>query len=127
MSGDDRELAHDRRLIALRWLAVGVEDLRVARLCLDAAEPSPVASAYHCQQAAEELVKGLLVLADVPFTKNHDLERLGIQAAPNYPRHADLLAATYPFTAWAFAFRYPGQTPRYRRILPRQSCGRRWL
>ena len=28
MSGDDRELARDRRLMALRWFAVGAEDLR---------------------------------------------------------------------------------------------------
>ena len=40
MSGDDRELARDRRLVVSRWLAVGSEDLRVARLCLDAIEPS---------------------------------------------------------------------------------------
>ena len=111
MSGDDRELARDRRLMALRWFAMGSEDLRVARLCLDALEPSPVASAYHCQQAAEKLSKGLLVLADVPFTKTHDLERLGTLAAPGYPRHEDLFSATYLFTSWAFEFRYPGPDP----------------
>jgi HEPN domain-containing protein len=108
MNGDDRELAHDRRLVALRWLAVGVEDLRVARLCLDATEPSLVAAAYHCQQAAEKLIKGLLVLAEVPFTKTHDLERLGTLAAPRYPGEAELFEATYLFTSWAFDFRYPG-------------------
>lgn len=66
-----------------------------ARLCLDAIEPSLAASAYHCQQAAEKLIKGLLVLADVPFTKTHDLERLGILASPRYPQETDLLEATY--------------------------------
>jgi HEPN domain-containing protein len=63
MSGDDPELAHDRRLMALRWLAAGVEDMNVARLCLEAREPVPHASAYHCQQAAEKFLKGPLVLA----------------------------------------------------------------
>lgn len=94
MSDDDREIARDRRLIALRWLSVGVEDLHIARLCLDAAEPSPAGSAYHCQQAAEKLIKGLLVLADVPFTKTHDLGRLGTLAAPAYPQQAEQFAAT---------------------------------
>ena len=108
MSGDDRELARDRRLMALRWFAVGAEDLRVARLCLDALEPSPAASAYHCQPAAEKLFKGLLVLADVPFTKTHDLERLGTLVTPRYPRHKELFSATYLFTSWAFDFCYPG-------------------
>ena len=108
MSVDDREIARDRRLVALRWLAVGAEDSHIARLCLDAAEPSPAGAAYHCQQAAEKLIKGLLVLADVPFTKTHDLGRLGTLAAPAYPQQADLFVATYLFTAWAFEFRYPG-------------------
>ena len=108
MNGDDRELAYDRRLLALRWLAVGTEDLRVARLCLDALEPARAASAYHCQQAAEKLVKGLLVLADVPFTKTHELERLGTLAAPAYPEYESLFEATYLLTSWAFEFRYPG-------------------
>lgn len=89
-------------------MAVGSEDLRVARLCLDAVEPSLAASAYHCQQAAEKLIKGLLVLADVPFTKTHDLERLGSLAVVRYPRETDLFEATYSFTSWAFDFRYPG-------------------
>ena len=53
MSGDDRERLRDRRLVALRWLAVGIEDARVARLCLNASERSVTAAAYHCQQAAE--------------------------------------------------------------------------
>jgi HEPN domain-containing protein len=108
MSDDDRELARDRGLVASRWLAVGVEDLRVAWLCLDASEPSRAASAYHCQQAAEKLIKGLLVLVDVPFTKTHDLGRLGSLAAPRYPRDTELFEATYMFTSWAFDFRYPG-------------------
>ncbi|MSP00561.1 MAG: HEPN domain-containing protein [Acetobacteraceae bacterium] len=111
MSGDDRELALDRGLMALRWLAMGVEDLKVARLCLDACEPVPHAAAYHCQQAAEKLIKGLLVLADIPFTKTHDLRRLGTLATPKYPKHEDLFSATYLFTSWAFDFRYPGPGP----------------
>ncbi len=108
MNGDDAERLHDRALMAARWLAIGVEDLRVARLCLNATEPSPVASAYHCQQAAEKLVKGLLVLADSPFTKTHDLVRLGTLALPAYPQLASLLAATHILTSWAFEYRYPG-------------------
>jgi HEPN domain-containing protein len=92
-------------------LALGIEDLHVARICPGAAEPALTASAYHGQQAAEKLIKGLLVLADVPFTKMHILRRLGLLAEPHYPSYAPLLAATYPFTPWAFDFRYPGTDP----------------
>lgn len=48
------------------------------------------------------------MLADVPFTKTHDLGRLGTLAAPRYPRDTELFEATYLFTSWAFDFRYPG-------------------
>ena len=48
------------------------------------------------------------VLADVPFTKTHDLQRLGTLAVPRYPQDAELFEATYLFTSWAFDFRYPG-------------------
>jgi hypothetical protein len=47
----------------------------------------------------EKLIKGLLVLADVPFTKTHDLGRLGTLAAPAYPQQAELFAATYLFNS----------------------------
>jgi HEPN domain len=41
--------------------------------------------AYNCQQAAEKLIKGLLVLAAAPFRKTHDLDELSEAAAPIYP------------------------------------------
>ena len=126
MSGDDPELAHDRRLMARRWLALAVEDLKVAGLCLDAREPVPHASAYHCQQAAEKLIKGLLVLADIPFTKTHNLRRLGTLAVPLYPRHEKLLSATYLFTSWAFDFRYPGPESGIPDDPTDQHCGKQW-
>ena len=59
MSGDDPQLAHDRGLMASRWLAVGQQDLRVVHLCLGAPAPELAAAAYHCQQAAEKRLKGL--------------------------------------------------------------------
>jgi hypothetical protein len=34
-------------------------------------------AAFHCQQAAEKLLKGFLVHASVDFGKMHDLEKLG--------------------------------------------------
>jgi HEPN domain-containing protein len=111
MSGDDRELAHDRRLTAMRWLEAGIEDLDVARLCVEACKPFPGSAAYHCQQAAEKLIKGLLVLADIPFTKTHNLRRLGTLAEPRYSTDVQLLEAAYSFTAWAFDYRYPASDP----------------
>jgi HEPN domain-containing protein len=108
MSGDNNAVAHERRLEAERWLAVAIEDVAVAELCLGAYEPKTGSCAYHCQQAVEKLLKGLLVLADTPFPKTHDLRRLGTMAALRYPDRADLLASTFAMTTWGYAYRYPG-------------------
>jgi hypothetical protein len=119
MSGDDPELARDRRLMALRWLAVGREDPRVARLCLDAVEPALSASAYHCQQAAEKLIKGLLVLGSMPFARTHDLRTL----ARWQPRDIHETKTC----SWRLPCSQPGHStsdtpaPRSRMILPRSS------
>lgn len=107
MSGDDSELARDRRHIGRSWLNHATEDLRIARVCIGLAPPSLATAAYLCQQAAEKAVKGLLVMADVPFAKTHDLQRLGTLAASHYPQCADVLLAIRGLTAWNFAFRYP--------------------
>lgn len=55
---------------------------------------------YHCQQASEKALKGLLVWHDQPFPRTHDLGRLGKQAVELDP--------TLEFTKYAWMFRYPG-------------------
>jgi len=65
MSGHDRPIRPENRLEARRWLAIVEEDIDVAIAA--ARLPRPGASAYHAQQAAEKLVKALLVLAGEPF------------------------------------------------------------
>ena len=107
MSDPDSDLDGERRQETQRWLAVAEADLRTARLCLDATEPLLGIAAYHCQQAAEKVLKGMLVMADVPFTKTHDLVLLGNLAA-SY--HADLrltLSDIGRMTVWGYAYRYP--------------------
>lgn len=108
MSGNDPDLDAERRQEAGRWLAVATADMRVMRMCLDAAEPETGIAAYLCQQAAEKLVKGLLVAAGVGFARTHDMARLGDIAAAHYPALHDLLEATGRLTAWSYAYRYPG-------------------
>lgn len=90
------------------WLAKVDEDIAVAGRCLTGSEPLLGAAAYHCQQAAEKLMKGLLTLIAAPFRKTHDLDELTTQLAEALP---DLRLRAEPLrnlTPWAFAFRYPG-------------------
>jgi HEPN domain-containing protein len=104
MSGVDQARQREE---AKAWLAKGDEDVRAVRACLDA-EPALLGiAAYHCQQAAEKLIKGMLVLAATPFRKTHDLDELSEAAVAVYPDLAALFGHVRVRTYWGFAFRYP--------------------
>jgi HEPN domain-containing protein len=99
-------MAHE---VARAWLAAVDTDLKAARNCIDGPEPTIAAAAYHCQQAAEKLVKAALVSSGVHPRKTHDigvlLDELG--AHPLRAKFAPLARLT-PFF---WVFRYPGPTP----------------
>ena len=89
------------------WLRGARADIQVARACLQMAPPQLGVAADHCQQAAEKLLKGFLVLAGVDFRKTHDLQELGrtvLTAFPDLTPIADPMAA---WTNWSIAYRYP--------------------
>jgi hypothetical protein len=90
MNGD--EVAEQRRE-ATGWLAIAREDVRVVRACLALDPPAFGMAAYHCQQAAEKLTKGLLAAAGVAFRKTHDLDELADLAAAYYPPARQVLDA----------------------------------
>ena len=104
MSGVDPIKQRDE---AKAWLAKADEDLGAVRACLDAEPALFGVAAYHCQQAAEKLIKGLLVLAAIPFRKTHDLDELSEAAVAIHPDLGALLGYVRARTYWGFAFRYP--------------------
>jgi HEPN domain-containing protein len=99
--------ADAQRAEARAWLAAADEDVRAARACLAADPAVRTAAAYHCQQAAEKILKSMLVAAARPFRKVHDLEELGHAAAQSWPDLAAEIDQVRPLTYWSFAFRYP--------------------
>jgi HEPN domain-containing protein len=99
--------ASERRRETTGWLAIAHEDIRVARR-LSLAPPARRVAAYHCQQAAEKMVKGLLVNASAPFRRTHDMDELADLAASSYPECQDLLDTVRALTVWGLAYRYPG-------------------
>lgn len=104
---DDRAAAQWSE--ALRWFAYVDQDLQAAELCA-AAEPLLLGpGAYHCQQAAEKLIKGLLVAAATRFPKIHDIKSLAHRAAADYPELADAMMALADLTVWGLAYRYPAE------------------
>jgi HEPN domain-containing protein len=108
MSDHDPGLVTGRRLEAIRWPSIAIDDADVARLCLNAYEPKLAVGAYQCQQAVEKLMKGLLVLANVPFPGTHDLRTIGRSVILHYPDWSELCSTTFAWTVWGYAYRYPG-------------------
>ncbi len=99
--------AGDRRQEAQLWLALVREDIDVAVAAAGLTPPRFGAAGYHLQQAAEKVVKALLVLVGEPFRHTHDLDYLVGRAVPLHPDLRDTLEQFRPLSIWSVAFRYP--------------------
>ena len=92
---------------ARRWVAIADNDLRAVEIRLQAKPPATETAAYHCQQAAEKLLKALLVAAARPTRKTHDLHELASEVAEVHPDLASLVKNCGFMTRWGFVYRYP--------------------
>lgn len=106
MSGPDRPIQPENRVEARRWLAIVEEDIDVAIAA--ARLPRLGSSAYHVQQAAEKLIKALLVFAAEPFRRTHDLDDLSARLVPIFPQFSEQAEALRRVSVWGIAYRYPG-------------------
>jgi|SRR2546422_853218 len=106
MSHDPARVAETRE-----WLQKAALDLRGARIDLDAKPPLLEDALYHCQQAVEKALKGLLAWHDVAFRKTHSLEELGASCEKVEPTLKAVVDAAVPLTEFAWVFRYPGDHP----------------
>jgi len=94
-----------------QWLKKAELDLETARILLDAEMNDYFTCAFHCQQAAEKLLKAFLVCHQVEFRKTHDLEELLTLSASvdrSLQEEASFCAWLTPF---GVEFRYPGEYP----------------
>jgi uncharacterized protein len=89
------------------WIHHAADDARIARGCLGLDPPANGGAAYHCQQAAEKLLKGFLVLAGIDFRRTHDLDTLADSVLRHFPTLRALLTTIGASTAWGVAYRYP--------------------
>ena len=71
-------------------------------------EPSLAGAAYHCQQAAEKIIGGLLIVAAATFPYTHNLAALGDIAMRFYAPYRDTFIRLSSLTLRRYAFRYPG-------------------
>ena len=99
----------DLWLKVLEWLHVADSDQRAARLLLSGDSPLCDVATFHCQQAAEKVLKGFLVWVGVHVRKTHDLEVLGDLVLAHFPAVEPLLKPMADWNAWSVAYRYPGE------------------
>jgi HEPN domain-containing protein len=96
-----------RRAEVDEWLAIADGDAAAARVCMASADSLLGIAAYHCQQAAEKVLKAALIIRGVPFRRTHDLDELATQLVGAWPAVGALAEPLRPLTSWGFAYRYP--------------------
>jgi HEPN domain-containing protein len=92
------------------WLHLAALDLDAATRLAEDPEFAPIV-VYHCQQAAEKTIKGLLTFHGIRFGRTHDLDVLGSLALPRAPTLAPVLDRAVDLTPYAWMYRYPPDTP----------------
>lgn len=90
------------------WFRKAQNDLRAARVDLDADPPLPEDALFHRQQAVEKALKGFLTWHDEPFRKTHSLVELGVQCTALAPDLEETLRRTAGLSEFATRYRYPG-------------------
>jgi len=93
---------------AKEWLAVVDDDIRQVVNNLHGPMPSVTGAAYHCQRAAEKLVKACLVAVDIDFPRTHDIAAL-VGLLPQAHPLRDRLTRMGELTPFATAYRYPAE------------------
>ena len=89
-----------------RWFDAAGIDRKAAAASLNVDPHLRPSVAFHCQQAAEKLLKGFLVLAAKRVRKPHSLRQLGDMAVASFPELAELAGAVSAWSEWGVVYRY---------------------
>ncbi len=104
--------------IPAEWVKKAEEDLLSGRAVLKDGAPST--GCFLAQQAAEKLLKAVLVAQNVEFPKTHDLLQLLSLLDPRVPESAILKEDLVLLNRYNIEPRYPGDYPE----LTREECQR---
>jgi HEPN domain-containing protein len=94
--------------IVHEWLYQVERDLMSAGNCAHAPQPTLDRAAFFIQQAAEKLVKAILIAHGIEPRWTHDIAELARCVPGDYPgqRH---LSGLHRFTDFVVVFRYPSE------------------
>jgi len=89
------------------WLEKASHDLESARLLPTPQPPILDTACFHCQQAAEKLIKALLIWHECEPPRTHSLEKLFDAALPLDGRLVEHRSPCERLSAYAVEIRYP--------------------
>jgi HEPN domain-containing protein len=89
------------------WLEKAGRDLRMAQLAIEAESPMPDQACFHSQQCAEKVLKALLVAADLPVPRTHNLLHLAAQLRVSVPSLRVDDGSLAHLTSFGVSPRYP--------------------
>jgi HEPN domain-containing protein len=92
--------------IVREWLDHVEADLDAAWSCSRGPRARPERAVYMVQQAAEKLVKAMLVSIDIDPPRTHDIAEIIAELGSDLPFH-ERLTALSALTPYATGFRYP--------------------
>jgi HEPN domain-containing protein len=90
------------------WLRKASRDLGAAALDLSVDPPFLADAVFHCQQAAEKALKGLLTAHARVFDKTHIIEDLAPDCLAVDATLEPILRRATRLTVYAWKYRYPG-------------------
>lgn len=94
------------RDLADRFLGKTAQDETLLDKVLDDAEVSDEVIGFHCQQAAEKLLKAVLIHAGIQFRRTHDLAELVQLLEDHHISLPEFLANLDTLTPFAVEYRY---------------------
>jgi len=91
-----------------QWFSIAIDDLEVAKGCLDKYHPPKLAIAcYHSQQAAEKALKGFLTYCNIEPPHTHDLSDLCKMCIEYDTSFNDILDLCIDVSPYGIITRYP--------------------
>jgi len=92
------------------WYRFAMMDLTTAQHLYDTLYPKPLEIiCYHCQQAAEKLLKGFLISNNIDAPKTHDLQLLRIMCVDINDQFNDLENVCKELNPYGVQPRYPNE------------------
>ncbi|MBI2440704.1 MAG: HEPN domain-containing protein [Lentisphaerae bacterium] len=101
-------MADSKKREVAAWLQKAENDMRGARIDMEAAPPLIEDALFHCQQAAEKAMKAFLTAHDTLFSKTHDLDELAMACEEIDASLKEALGPARNLSIFAWEFRYPG-------------------